>query len=489
MGGHENAMGFHHGNESILTNNVNVSEMDMSSSMSLAKSSSSDVVVPNSNPFLASSSSWDPIVSLSQSQTFGGSSMVTTHNSDFGNSSSYPFVQYMSDSTNLEGIMVHKIPSFGSGNFSEIVGSFCQEGSSDIPNMGFRPSYNHGNDAGTERAPMNEQSQVEDSITEDGAPGTAPSGNRRKRMLDHDSSFSPNKVCEDCYYVNISIQSKNLEYFISLFSGELMNENALEHIIRMLINVIMILLPVQARFVRVKHVDNLNAGGDELKDSPRTISDGAKEHEKKAKVEQNVSADLRGKQPAKQSKENSPSGEAPKENFIHVRARRGQATNSHSLAERVRREKISERMRLLQELVPGCNKITGKAVMLDEIINYVQSLQQQVEFLSMKLATVNPELNFDVERILSKEILQSRLGHGIVGYGVGMSSPHPFSNGSFQGNMAGMPSTSTQFPPLPQGVLDHEFQSLYGMGYDPNTALDNLGPNVSCLSGRLKTEL
>ena len=36
-------------------------------------------------------------------------------------------------------------------------------------------------------------------------------------------------------------------------------------------------------------------------------------------------------------------------------------------------------MRLLQELVPGCNKITGKAVMLDEIINYVQSLQQQVE--------------------------------------------------------------------------------------------------------------
>ena len=78
----------------------------------------------------------------------------------------------------------------------------------------------------------------------------------------------------------------------------------------------------------------------------------------------------------------------------------------------MRREKISERMRLLQELVPGCNKvtdffhpvacaffcweidisetcltmigfcylkITGKAVMLDEIINYVQSLQQQVE--------------------------------------------------------------------------------------------------------------
>nr|CAA8286885.1 Unknown [Brassica rapa]CAA8287852.1 Unknown [Brassica rapa]CAA8392469.1 Unknown [Brassica rapa]CAA8404149.1 Unknown [Brassica rapa] len=105
----------------------------------------------------------------------------------------------------------------------------------------------------------------------------------------------------------------------------------------------------------------------------------------------------------KMTKESSQSDEAPKENYIHMRARRGQATNSHSLAERVRREKISERMRLLQELVPGCNKITGKAVMLDEIINYVQSLQQQVEFLSMKLSTVNPELNIDIDRLLAKD--------------------------------------------------------------------------------------
>ncbi|MED6221519.1 hypothetical protein PIB30_055565 [Stylosanthes scabra] len=76
--------------------------------------------------------------------------------------------------------------------------------------------------------------------------------------------------------------------------------------------------------------------------------------------------------------------------YIHVRARRGQATDSHSLAERVRREKISERMKMLQRLVPGCDKVTGKALVLDEIINYVQSLQNQVEFLSMKLASLSP---------------------------------------------------------------------------------------------------
>ncbi|XP_015692858.1 transcription factor bHLH77-like isoform X2 [Oryza brachyantha] len=81
--------------------------------------------------------------------------------------------------------------------------------------------------------------------------------------------------------------------------------------------------------------------------------------------------------------------------YIHVRARRGQATDSHSLAERVRREKISERMKMLQSLVPGCDKVTGKALMLDEIISYVQSLQNQVEFLSMKLASLSPMMYYE----------------------------------------------------------------------------------------------
>ncbi|XP_071937996.1 transcription factor UNE12 isoform X2 [Coffea arabica] len=40
-----------------------------------------------------------------------------------------------------------------------------------------------------------------------------------------------------------------------------------------------------------------------------------------------------------------------------VRARRGQATDPHSIAERLRRERISERIKALQELVPSCNKV------------------------------------------------------------------------------------------------------------------------------------
>ncbi|KAE8008482.1 hypothetical protein FH972_004988 [Carpinus fangiana] len=124
------------------------------------------------------------------------------------------------------------------------------------------------------------------------------------------------------------------------------------------------------------------------------------------------------------SKENSKASEAQKLDYIHVRARRGQATDSHSLAERVRREKISERMKYLQDLVPGCNKITGKAGMLDEIINYVQSLQRQVEFLSMKLAAVNPRLDFNIEDFFAKEMFPAcSTGFPTIGMSSEMTNP------------------------------------------------------------------
>lgn len=106
----------------------------------------------------------------------------------------------------------------------------------------------------------------------------------------------------------------------------------------------------------------------------------------------------------------------------HVRAKRGQATNSHSLAERFRREKINVRMKLLQDLVPGCNKITGKAMMLDEIINYVQSLQRQVEFLSMKLSAIRPGFNRDLD--LQDILCAQDASSGFLGYSLQASDVH-----------------------------------------------------------------
>ncbi|CAL9223450.1 unnamed protein product [Arabidopsis halleri] len=133
--------------------------------------------------------------------------------------------------------------------------------------------------------------------------------------------------------------------------------------------------------------------------------------EKKIKVEAETESSMKGKSNMRNteassdtSKETSKgASEIQKLDYIHVRARRGQATDRHSLAERARREKISKKMKYLQDIVPGCNKVTGKAGMLDEIINYVQCLQRQVEFLSMKLAVLNPELELAVEDISVKQ--------------------------------------------------------------------------------------
>ncbi|KAJ6848867.1 transcription factor bHLH74-like isoform X1 [Iris pallida] len=173
-------------------------------------------------------------------------------------------------------------------------------------------------------------------------------------------------------------------------------------------------------------------------------------------------------------------GESSKEDYIHFRAKRGQATNSHSLAERVRREKISARMRLLQDLVPGCNKITGKAVMLDEIINYVQSLQRQVEFLSMKLATVNPEMNLDIEQIFTKEDLQStRYGSlSAFGYGLEMGTSHPHLQAEIA--MPSMPNSRDLIP----NSWDHEFRNAFQMGVIPNLPASGVEMN-----GSMKAEL
>ncbi|XP_010414196.1 PREDICTED: transcription factor HBI1 isoform X2 [Camelina sativa] len=133
--------------------------------------------------------------------------------------------------------------------------------------------------------------------------------------------------------------------------------------------------------------------------------------EKKIKVEADTESSMKGKSNMRNREASSETSketlkgvsEIPKLDYIHVRARRGQATDRHSLAERARREKISKKMKYLQDIVPGCNKVTGKAGMLDEIINYVQCLQRQVEFLSMKLAVLNPDLELAVEDVSVKQ--------------------------------------------------------------------------------------
>ncbi|KAF3638314.1 Transcription factor bHLH74 [Capsicum annuum] len=194
----------------------------------------------------------------------------------------------------------------------------------------------------------------------------------------------------------------------------------------------------------------------------------------------------------KNSKQRSQSSDPTKEEYIHVRARRGQATNSHSLAERVRREKISERMKFLQDLVPGCDKVTGKAVMLDEIINYVQSLQRQVEFLTMKLSTVNPWLDFNLG-LLAKDSQagpSSSLAFPSDNTAITYTSLHGWQSGLLQSGFPGdgncidvfRRSINSQFASMSDGysdpssqvpnVWDNQLHNVVKMGFNSSMPLD-----------------
>ncbi|KAK4253671.1 hypothetical protein QN277_010316 [Acacia crassicarpa] len=65
-----------------------------------------------------------------------------------------------------------------------------------------------------------------------------------------------------------------------------------------------------------------------------------------------------------------------------IRAKRGFATHPRSIAERVRRTRISERIKKLQDLFPKSEKQTSTADMLDLAVDYIRDLQKQVQMLT-----------------------------------------------------------------------------------------------------------
>ncbi|KAJ6343849.1 hypothetical protein OIU76_005571 [Salix suchowensis] len=72
-------------------------------------------------------------------------------------------------------------------------------------------------------------------------------------------------------------------------------------------------------------------------------------------------------------------------------SKRKRAAKTHILSERRRRDKINKKMRALQDLIPNSNKV-DKASMLDEAIDYLKSLQLQVQIMSMATRPCMPAM-------------------------------------------------------------------------------------------------
>ncbi|KAJ6322130.1 hypothetical protein OIU77_012084 [Salix suchowensis] len=191
------------------------------------------------------------------------------------------------------------------------------------------------------------------------------------------------------------------------------------------------------------------------------------------------------KDPGKQGKQGSLGSDQPNEEYIH-------------------------------DLVPGCSKVTGKAVMLDEIINYVQSLQRQVEFLSMKLATVNPRLDLNIEGLLAKDVFSPKMLqlHAVppssLAFSLEMPMAYPPSLPSQPGLIPtafpGMDSHSdiirrtinSQLTPTTAGfkepaqlpnVWDDELRNVVQMSYGTSAPHDSQDVNEPLPPGHLKVEL
>ncbi|PIN03310.1 Transcriptional repressors of the hairy/E(spl) family (contains HLH) [Handroanthus impetiginosus] len=140
--------------------------------------------------------------------------------------------------------------------------------------------------------------------------------------------------------------------------------------------------------------------------------------------------------------------EAKKQTRGSSSTKRSRAAEVHNLSERRRRDRINEKMRALQELIPRCNK-SDKASMLDEAIEYLKSLQLQVQMMAMGCGIV-PMMYPGMQHYMP--VMGMGMGMG-MGMDMGMNRPMvsypPMMPGSGMPNPAAAAHMAQRFPMPP----------------------------------------
>ncbi|KAK8288803.1 hypothetical protein V6Z12_D07G148500 [Gossypium hirsutum] len=123
-------------------------------------------------------------------------------------------------------------------------------------------------------------------------------------------------------------------------------------------------------------------------------------------------------------------------------AKRKRKTEVHNLSERRRRDKINKKMRALKELIPNCNKV-DKASMLDEAIEYLKTLQLQVQMMSIGNGVYMPPMMFPLPWAMQHINAQHLGGYSPMALGMGMrmqmGAPAVPGNPEARFNMLGFP--------------------------------------------------
>ncbi|KAF0920539.1 hypothetical protein E2562_035644 [Oryza meyeriana var. granulata] len=126
--------------------------------------------------------------------------------------------------------------------------------------------------------------------------------------------------------------------------------------------------------------------------------------------------------------------------------KRSRTAEVHNLSERRRRDRINEKMRALQELIPNCNKI-DKASMLDEAIEYLKNLQLQVQMMSMGTGLCIPPMLLPTAMQHLQIPPMAHFPHLGMGLGYGMGVFDMNNTGTLP--MPPMPGAHFPFPMIP----------------------------------------
>ncbi|KAL7125904.1 hypothetical protein ABFS83_14G147700 [Erythranthe nasuta] len=124
---------------------------------------------------------------------------------------------------------------------------------------------------------------------------------------------------------------------------------------------------------------------------------------------------------------------------------KSRAAAMHNQSEKKRRERINQRMQILQKLIPNCNKI-DKVSILDDVIEYIKQLQSQVEMMCL--------MNMPSLVMLPLGIHPHHLQISTIDSGVGMGS------GMDTGRVATMPpspAAAAAFMPASSDVQHSTF--------------------------------
>ncbi|XP_058215277.1 transcription factor PIF3-like isoform X2 [Rhododendron vialii] len=160
-------------------------------------------------------------------------------------------------------------------------------------------------------------------------------------------------------------------------------------------------------------------------------------------------------------------------------SKRSRAAEVHNLSERRRRDRINEKMRALQELIPNCNKV-DKASMLDEAIEYLKTLQLQVQIMSMGAGLYMPPMMVPTGMQHMHAAHMAQFSPMAVGMGLGMG---------MNGGSLGWPTIqvpSMQGPhfsaPRPQPILGTT--NFQGMGVSNLQVFGHPGQGLAMSSPR-----